>query len=168
MNITETTQNTSFEKPAAQELIYIKSNESSSSDQNLVEDCFVGMVHQSLDSWVSAVTSGRPDAPDLAVAHYAPNGVLWATYSDTIRDNTAAIREYFVRFTALPKLSCQIAHRNVRVNGDVAVVSGGYTFSYEKDGARVDVPARFSFVFSLSEGKWLILDHHSSVIPAIH
>ncbi|MBI1208103.1 MAG: DUF4440 domain-containing protein [Azospirillum sp.] len=168
MNNTETTHNDSIEAAGLRARSHLKTNEVQSADRDLAVKCDLGMIHQALDSWVGAVTSGRADAPDLAVAHYAPEGVLWATYSDVIRDNHAAIRDYFVRFTALPKLSCLITHRNVRLSGDVAVVSGSYTFSYEKDGAKVDVPARYSFVFNRLGGRWLILDHHSSVTPTVH
>ena len=53
-----------------------------------------------------------------------------------------------------------------RVYGDIAIVSGAYTFSDVRDGVATNVrPARFTFVFRRDGDRWLIVDHHSSRVP---
>jgi len=51
------------------------------------------------------------------------------------------------------------------VYGDMAINTGSYTFSQVDDGKEVLRPARFSFVYRKTGGKWLIVDHHSSAVP---
>ena len=44
--------------------------------------------------------------------------------------------------------------------------TGLYTFTYNSiEDTTVTVPARFTFVFELRKGKWLIVNHHSSQDP---
>ena len=50
-------------------------------------------------------------------------------------------------------------------HGETAINSGNYTFSELRDGKSVLTPARFTFVFHRREGKWMIVDHHSSRMP---
>jgi hypothetical protein len=38
--------------------------------------------------------------------------------------------------------------------------------AYVKDGQAQTIPARYSFVYVKQGGKWLIVDHHSSAMPA--
>ncbi len=47
-------------------------------------------------------------------------------------------------------------------NDHAWMLAGLYTFTF-KDGSKV--PARFSYVFVRRNGKWLIADHHSSLMP---
>jgi hypothetical protein len=56
--------------------------------------------------------------------------------------------------------------RHQRLVGDVAIISGAYTFADVKDGERSNIrPARYSIVFQRLDGAWLIVDHHSSRVP---
>jgi len=112
-------------------------------------------------------TLGRND-PDKVAALYAPDAVLWGTISPTVRSTPAAIREYFVgAFKALPGLKVAFGEQLVRVYGNTGVNSGYYTFSYAKDGEAKTIPARYSFTLvKRSGGKWMIVDHHSSAVPA--
>jgi uncharacterized protein (TIGR02246 family) len=106
------------------------------------------------------------DNPDRILALYAPDGVLWGTLSPTIRQGTAALREYFVgAFKALPGHRVRFGDQLIRVYGDTAVNSGYYTFSYVKDGETKTIPARYSFVYIKGPSGWLIVDHHSSAMP---
>lgn len=93
--------------------------------------------------------------------------MLWGTLSSQRRDDPAAIRDYFVAaYKALPELSVEFEDPHIRVYGDTAVNTGYYTFSYEKDGQTQTLPARYSFTLINDDGSWLILDHHSSAMPA--
>lgn len=114
--------------------------------------------------WAQAV--GQND-PDKVVLLYAKDGVLWGTLSPTVRADRAAIREYFVgAFKVLPGLKVTFGEQLVRVYGNTAVNTGYYTFSYVRDGETRTVPARYSFTFVKEEEKWMIVDHHSSAMPA--
>jgi hypothetical protein len=52
------------------------------------------------------------------------------------------------------------------VYGGAAVNTGYYTFSYVKDGETKTWPARYSFTYVKKGERWLIVDHHSSAMPA--
>ena len=47
----------------------------------------------------------------------------------------------------------------------IAVNTGYYTFSGVRDGQPTQRPARYTLVFRKQDGKWLIVDHHSSYVP---
>jgi len=105
--------------------------------------------------------------PDKIVLLYATDGVLWGTLSPTVRSDRAALRDYFVTaFKVLPGLKVTFGDRLIRVYGDTAVNTGYYTFSYVKDGEARTLPARYSFTFVKEGGNWMIVDHHSSAMPA--
>jgi len=105
--------------------------------------------------------------PDKIVLLYATDGVLWGTLSPTVRSDRAALRDYFVTaFKVLPGLKVTFGDQLIRVYGDTAVSTGYYTFSYVKDGEARTLPARYSFTFVKEGGNWMIVDHHSSAMPA--
>jgi len=113
-----------------------------------------------------ADTLGQND-PDTIVPLYASDGVLWGTLSPTVRSDRAALRDYFVTaFKVLPGLKVAFGQQLIRVYGDAAVNTGYYTFSYVKDGDAKTLPARYSFTFVKDGGNWMIVDHHSSAMPA--
>jgi hypothetical protein len=45
-------------------------------------------------------------------------------------------------------------------------LTGSYTFSNVREGQPVTTQTRFSFAYRLRDGRWLIVDHHSSAVPA--
>ena len=113
-----------------------------------------------------AETLGQND-PAKIVLLYATDGVLWGTLSPTLRSNRAALRDYFVgAFKVLPSLKVNFGEQLIRVYGDTGVNTGYYTFTYVKDGEPKTLPARYSFTFVKEGGNWMIVDHHSSAMPA--
>jgi uncharacterized protein (TIGR02246 family) len=113
-----------------------------------------------------AQTLGQND-PDKVVLLYATDGVLWGTLSPTLRADRAALRDYFVTaFKVLPNLKVTFGEQLIRVYGGTAVNTGYYTFSYIKDGETKTLPARYSFTFVKQHKNWMIVDHHSSAMPA--
>ena len=113
-----------------------------------------------------AQTLGQND-PDSVIALYATDGVLWGTLSPTVRADRAALRDYFVTaFRVLPNLKVTFGQQLIRMYGRTAVNTGYYTFSYVKDGETKTLPARYSFTFVKDGEKWMIVDHHSSAMPA--
>ncbi len=104
---------------------------------------------------------------DKVVALYDTDAVLWGTRSSTLRDTPATVREYFgILRTVPPSYKVTLGEQRIRVYGDVAIDSGTYTFSEVRDGKEILRPSRFSMVFHRhDDGRWLIVDHHSSAIP---
>ncbi|MFL6572859.1 MAG: SgcJ/EcaC family oxidoreductase [Burkholderiales bacterium] len=113
-----------------------------------------------------AQTLGQND-PDKVLVLYAGDGVLWGTLSPTVRADQAALRDYFVAaFKVLPGLKVTFGEQLIRVYGNTAVNTGYYTFSYTKDGEPRTLPARYSLTFVKAGESWMIVDHHSSAMPA--
>src|SRR5215468_3168855 len=105
--------------------------------------------------------------PDTITALYAKDGVLWGTLSPTVRSGPDAIRAYFVAaFAALPQIKVTFGEQLIRVYGNTAINTGYYTFSYSKDSETKTLPARYSFTFVKEGEHWMIVDHHSSAMPA--
>jgi hypothetical protein len=140
-----------------------------------------GLVKEAYNTWITTVESAKGNATEVA-ALYAPNAVLLPTLSPQIKiklsndtsqelyDFTSSdIRAYFVEFTKLKDLKAQTEKLYTQVFNDVAVNTGLYTFEYLDDkGNKVDVPARFTFVYEKINGNWLIINHHSSYLPDGH
>lgn len=124
-------------------------------------------VAAATQTWIDTVTSGKPNVVDEVVKLYSPDALLWATVSKQKRDSSQEVRDYFEVFAKLPDLKAEGYKPVIRVYDNVAINSGYYTFTYQGDGGkRVVVPARYTFVYTKgSDGKWMIVEHHSSAIP---
>lgn len=98
---------------------------------------------------------------------YARDAVFWGTISPTIRTTPEAVLEYFTNSTTRrPNLRIAIGEQHVRVYGDTATNSGYYTSRNVQDGQEIITPMRFTFVFHRRAGRWVIVSHHSSRMPA--
>ena len=85
-----------------------------------------------------------------------------------MRASREQIENYFEMFlTKKPK--GVINYRTVRLlDDDSAVDAGVYTFTLtDKNGKKSDVQARYTFVYEKRDGKWLIINHHSSAMPEV-
>ena len=103
--------------------------------------------------------------PARIVAMYDSEAVLWGTTAKTVAPNPTAIAEYFKDAGQRPNARVTFGEQHIRLYGDVAVNTGYYTFSDLRDGQAVSRPARFTLVFRNRDGKWLIVGHHSSLVP---
>ncbi|MGH8243801.1 MAG: nuclear transport factor 2 family protein, partial [Steroidobacteraceae bacterium] len=109
----------------------------------------------------------RLNDPEKIARLCAADSVLWGTLSPTVRADPAAVRDYFVTaFEVLPGLEVSFGEQHIRVYGDAAVNTGYYTFSYRRYGETKTLPARYSFTFVKAKDGWVIVDHHSSAMPA--
>ena len=119
-------------------------------------------------AWLDAMANHDRER---VLALYDPEAVLWGTTSPTIRDNPDLIRDYFSYLPTAPSYYKGIlGEQHIRVYGDTAVNTGTYTFigpALDANGKPVSRPARFSFVYRKRDGRWLIVDHHSSALPTI-
>lgn len=113
-------------------------------------------------AWKAAYDSRDPQK---ALALYDAKAVFWGTLSPTVRDTPDAILDYFKGMPATPHNRVKLGEQRIRVYGHIAINTGYYTFSVLRGDKRIDVPARFSFTYRLRDGKWMIVDHHSSRMP---
>jgi len=114
-------------------------------------------------AWAAAYDSRDPQR---AIVLYDADAVFWGTLSPTIRDRREAILAYFKKMPQTPDSRVKLGEQRIRVYGDIAINTGYYTFNVLRKGKRVAIPARFSFVYRLRDGRWMIVDHHSSRNPA--
>lgn len=135
-------------------------------------------IKQAYTDWVKAVETAKGNATQVA-ALYAPNAILLPTLSPEIKiklsndtsqelyDFTQSdIREYFIAFTKLKDIQATTGQLYTQIFNDVAINTGLYTFEYlDEQGNKVEVPARFTFVYEKMGDKWLIINHHSSYLP---
>ena len=121
-------------------------------------------VGAATQAWVDGMNSHNADR---VVALYDPEAVLWGTRSSTIRDTPATVRDYFKVLQTVPSsYKVVLGEQRIRIYGDIAINTGTYTFSEDRDGKPIVRPARFSFVYRNRDGHWMIVDHHSSAVPA--
>ena len=122
-------------------------------------------VAAATSAWAQALGEGDPGK---VLPLYSSDAVLWGTLSPMVRSDPAALRDYFVAaFKVLPGLNVSFGDQLIRVYGGTAVNSGYYTFSYVENGQSKTLPARYSFTFVNSGGRWLIVDHHSAAMPSV-
>ena len=108
--------------------------------------------------WVEGIGKGDPD---YMVSLYADDAILHGTTSPVLREGHALIREYFAGLRTPPTMSF-IEPQHIRVYGDVAINTGNYQ---TRIGDGEPIKLRYSFVYHKVNGKWLIVDHHSSRLP---
>lgn len=113
------------------------------------------------DRWNESLQSRNPD---LVIANYATDAILLPTGSNIPRTNHKEIRDYFEHFLTL-KPSAVINMRVIRISLNSAMDSGLYTFSLAKHGKTIELPARYTFEYEYLNGEWLIVGHHSSIMP---
>ncbi|MFI9724305.1 SgcJ/EcaC family oxidoreductase [Streptomyces sp. NPDC052396] len=99
---------------------------------------------------------------------YAPNAVLLPTVSSRIRTNRAAIVDYFQHFLE-SKPSGRIQKRYITILDPCHAVDTGlyqFTLTDKNSGTVSRTNARYTYVYERRGGRWLILNHHSSAVPA--
>lgn len=115
-----------------------------------------------VDRWATAFSAGDSAA---VVGCYAPDATLLATGSPVLMQGSDAIRAYFTRILNSTS-SVKISERHLVPLGKHAeLVFGFYEFTFHVNGQPVPTPARFSMVVVERDGAWLIVHHHSSVLP---
>ena len=119
-------------------------------------------VAAATDEWRAAYDSREPKR---ITALYAADAALWGTTLKAIATTPAAIADYFKGAPARPDARVVFGEQNIRVYGDLALNSGTYSFNGVRDGKAISLSARFSLAFRRQEGKWMIVDHHSSWLP---
>lgn len=115
-------------------------------------------------AWEDAANSCNASA---IAALYEDGAVLWGTTRTSLITTPQGIYDYFATSCkALPGVKVQFGDQTVRVYGDMAVNSGTYLWTFTREGVARSLPARYSFTYVRQAGGWLIVDHHSSALPA--
>jgi uncharacterized protein (TIGR02246 family) len=115
------------------------------------------------EQWATAFSKGDVDA---LTSMYSQDAVIWGISSSSMRTDPSAIREYYARLLkTFPGTRVTVREMNIRVYGDSAVNSGLLTIHrVSHDAGSKATPTRFSMVYVRRTGRWLIVDHHSSVV----
>jgi uncharacterized membrane protein YqiK len=123
-------------------------------------------VHAALQEWTEALRNAHDETAVTAL--YDRDATLLATFDPKPLETPAEIAGYFHKLTQNPELKATIQSEQIDLFGDAAVASGLYAFSYQKDGRRVELPARYTFVYRKTPHGWAIVRHHSSAMPEAH
>ena len=120
-------------------------------------------VAAQFDRFNAAWATGNPDT---VAELFAPNATLLATVSNAERTTPAAIRDYFVTFLKGKPVG-RIDTSTIIIDCDTASRTGNWTVNMDNaNKQRVDVPARYSFIYKWDGKDWKIQHLHSSVRPA--
>lgn len=120
------------------------------------------VIADQFEKWNNALQTGNPDE---IVKLYAEDGILWGTLSPVIRPGRELIREYFVSFAAKEGIHGKVTDQHIRIYGDIAINSGSYTFFWKQNGKDTSLDARFTYVYRKKGDDWMIIEHHSSMVP---
>jgi uncharacterized protein (TIGR02246 family) len=114
------------------------------------------------EQWAAAFTKGDLDA---LMNLYDDDALMWGTSASKMRKGASAIRQYYAQLLeAFPGIRVALEETSPRVYGDAGVNSGSYTMRRVLHDGRVNVTsARFTMIYVRRGGRWLIVDHHSSL-----
>ena len=115
-------------------------------------------INKLIDDWNLALQT--KDAKKV-VELYSSDAILIPTISNKVRHNHNEIEDYFIYFLSKSP-SFKINESNIRKFNSLAINSGIYTATF-KDGS--SVKARFTIVYQYISDRWLIIEHHSSMMP---
>lgn len=124
-------------------------------------------ITRAYNNWATALAAADCDGAEVA-ALYTPRAILLATFTEYVAGRSA-ITNYFDDLTCKENLTVSTQRITSARIGPMGYATGLYTFAYDSsDGTHVKVPARFTFVFELRNGRWMIVNHHSSQNPQAH
>jgi uncharacterized protein (TIGR02246 family) len=116
------------------------------------------------DGWNAALQTGDPQK---VANRYAPDAVLLPTVSNEIRTDRAEIVDYFEHFLPNKPVAKKVETYINVLDSNSAIDAGAYdiTLTDPKTGKKRVVEARYTYEYEKRGGKWLIVNHHSSVMP---
>ena len=135
--------------PAASPAVHDESRKSASEDE----------IAALFDRWNQSLQTGDPRK---VVSLYAERSILLPTVSNKPRLTPDEKEDYFRHFLK-KRPSAKIDLRQIEIGSDMAVDSGLYTFTFAETGETVR--GRYSFTYRRKGSQWLIVSHHSSVMP---
>jgi uncharacterized protein (TIGR02246 family) len=121
-----------------------------------------GDIAAATAAWAEAFNSR--DAARLG-ALYESDAVLTDTGETRPRVGAAAIGDYYKSLARRETQRIALGERSIRVFGDTAIDSGNCTYFEMRDGKATTAPGRYSLTYRNHGGKWMIVDHHLSLLP---
>ncbi len=119
-------------------------------------------IVKSIEHWLSSFSD---ETTKNICSLYDEKASLWGTLSPIKRDSPALIKDYFEQIFKYSNRSAEIIDSSIRLFNDTAICNGVYTFSWFNGDIEVKTTARFSFVYINKNGRWSIIEHHSSSMP---
>lgn len=118
-------------------------------------------VRALLDEWLSLVGEKNPDA---VAALYHPSAQFWGTLAAHVRDEPVEVLDYFQRFLNRHSIAARLGNLRLRTVGPVVLAAGHYVFTWQDtpEADEIKTRTRFTFAFAELDGKWWIVQHHSS------
>ncbi|MFI8889207.1 SgcJ/EcaC family oxidoreductase [Streptomyces paradoxus] len=117
------------------------------------------------DQWNAALRTGEPKkVADL----YAKDAVLLPTVSNQVRTDRAGIVDYFEHFLKNKPVGTKVESVVNVLDRDTVIDTGVYEFTLtdHDTGEKSTVKARYTYAYEKQpNGKWLIVNHHSSKMP---
>ena len=113
-------------------------------------------------AWVEAFNSRDPARIS---ALYDAEAVLTDAGEARPRVGAAAITEYYRNAVKRATQRVALGEHKVRLLGDTAIDSGTLTYFEMRDGKATTTPGRYSFTYQMRGGKWLVVDHQTSLAP---
>jgi len=116
------------------------------------------------DGWSAAVETGDPE---VVADRYAKDAVLLPTLSAQIRTDRAGIVDYMTGFLAKKPVPAKVETVINVLDDNSALDTGLYEFKLTDPvtGEKSTAEARYTFEYEKRGGKWLIVNHHSSLLP---
>ena len=119
-------------------------------------------VLSALITWKTAIETG---ALDDIMKLYDKDALMISSFAQKPLTKRSQIEDYFKKVIANSGIKIEITDSHPLAFGNIAVNSGSYNLSYEQEGETISTPARFTFVYQLQGGRWVIVEQHSSRVP---
>lgn len=123
-------------------------------------------IKQAAENWALAMASGDVDD----IMYYYDNQAVMGTCKHFLNTN-GKIRNYYRELVKRGTMEVQFNDKDIRISdsGAAATNSGIYALTYVENGQTIHVPVQFTFSYAKhpNSGKWLIIAHYSSFMPAI-
>ncbi len=119
-------------------------------------------VLEALQKWISTINSRQPSAVSRL---YSEDAVFLPTLSHYRILGSMNRTTYFARLLGKSGFRVDILELDLQMLGEVGVCSGIYDFDYAFRGDDTRLEARFSMIFQRINGVYLIINHHSSLLP---
>lgn len=107
---------------------------------------------------------------DVLVKLYHTDALFWPTTSRALATRPEDVRRYYDAACRMGRnigFKVQVASESVRVFGETVVSAGEARFSFRgADGQMQTGAGRFTVAGRRFDGTWLIIEHHSSAMPA--
>tara|TARA_R110000868_G_scaffold277366_5_gene537152 strand:+ start:250 stop:774 length:525 start_codon:yes stop_codon:yes gene_type:complete len=121
-------------------------------------------IKKLLDDWKTEICNPK-HTPESISNLYDDEALLHGTLANDLAEGKRGIQGYFKNLLENDNLCVEINNNVIQNNGSTVSNTGEYTFSLDKkeNGKPTKIDARYTFVYGKgSDGKWKILNHHSS------